>query len=193
MEQFSVFSVWEAWQAQKVAKKDPSFLIMEGPGKQEMEWAVEQGIDFFLSDPGVLQYGFSPTREILIDYMVKKTNNENPMHRIVTRGSRVTGLKRISKGSFIGYGTSFPATNDMMVTTIPVGYARGFFQGDQRTGELQIAYPFARMHPTDRDRLIRMKTVPEAGITARSGKGACSPFFRPGGFFPFQQGDKGFQ
>ncbi len=255
VEHFSVFSAGEAWQAQKVARRKPSFLIMGGTDRQEMEWAVEQGIDFFVSDPGslqdavesagrvgekarihleletgmnrtgfeprelkkaiplinksldlltlagvcthfagaesianyhriqhqkkafrrllkwllqedlvpenyhtacsaaalrypetqidmvrigILQYGFFPTREILIDYMVKKKTNENPVQRILTWKSRVTGTKRISKGSFVGYGTSFLATNDMMVAAIPVGYAQGFSRSMSNRGHVLI-------------------------------------------------------
>ncbi|HDR90449.1 MAG TPA: alanine racemase [Bacteroidetes bacterium] len=255
VEHFSVFSAGEAWQAQKVAKKGHSFMIMGATDRQEMEWAVQQRIDFFVSDPGalqdaiesagrvgkkarihleletgmnrtgfeprelrksiplikkashqltlagicthfagaesianyhriqnqkkafrrmvrlmareglesenyhtacsaaalrypetqmdmvrigILQYGFFPTREILIDYMVKKKTNENPVHRILTWKSRVMGVKRISKGSFVGYGTSFLATNDMMVAAIPVGYAQGFSRSMSNRGHVLI-------------------------------------------------------
>ncbi len=87
---------------------------------------------------GILQYGFFPTREILIDYMVRKKTNENPVKRILSWKSRVAGIKRIKKGRFVGYGTSFQAADDMTLASIPVGYGQGFSRSMSNRGHVLI-------------------------------------------------------
>ena len=39
--------------------------------------------------------------------------------------SKILQIKEVKKGELIGYGTSHVATKDMLVATIPIGYADG--------------------------------------------------------------------
>jgi len=78
---------------------------------------------------GILQYGFWPSKEVLIAYLSKnkkRDNNIDPLKRVISWESQVMSVKEVKTGEFIGYGTSFLAQQNMKVATIPVGYAHGY-------------------------------------------------------------------
>ena len=47
-------------------------------------------------------------------------------------------VKKVKKGSFIGYGTTYLAHHDMTVAFIPVGYAHGYSRNLSNTGKVLI-------------------------------------------------------
>lgn len=92
---------------------------------------------------GILQYGFFPSREVLIDHLTKRKLHEEPLHRIISWKSRVMSLKLVRKGEFVGYGTSFFANQDLRIATVPVGYAHGFGRSLSNQGRVLIRGQFA--------------------------------------------------
>jgi alanine racemase len=56
----------------------------------------------------------------------------------------VAQLRRISRGTHVGYGDAFRAPEEMTVATLPVGYGDGFRRGPSNFGEVLIR---GRRHP----------------------------------------------
>jgi len=87
---------------------------------------------------GIIQYGFFPNKEILIEYLTKKKENKNPLQRLITWKSRVMDVKKVKTGEFVGYGTSYLANSDIKIAIIPVGYAHGFSRNLSNQGIVLI-------------------------------------------------------
>lgn len=87
---------------------------------------------------GIVQYGFFPNKEVLIEYLTKKKVTENPLKRLITWKSKVMDVKPVKTGEFIGYGTSFLANSDMKIAVIPVGYSNGFSRSLSNSGRVLI-------------------------------------------------------
>lgn len=75
---------------------------------------------------GIMQYGFFPTRELLIEYTARHPEDFNPLQRVLTWKTNVMSIKHVKRGEFIGYGTSYQATDPMVIANIPVGYSHGY-------------------------------------------------------------------
>ena len=56
---------------------------------------------------GIMQYGFWPSPEILIEYLNRHRVVQSPLRRVISWESRVMSLKNVPPGEFIGYGSSF--------------------------------------------------------------------------------------
>jgi alanine racemase len=87
---------------------------------------------------GILQYGFFPSKEILIHYLTKKKEYEYPLRRVISWKSQVMSIKQVKTGEFIGYGTNYLANSDMTIATIPVGYSHGFNRSLSNQGRVLI-------------------------------------------------------
>ncbi len=87
---------------------------------------------------GIIQYGFFPNKEILIEYLTKKKVNKNPLQRLISWKSRVMDVKKVKTGEFVGYGTSYLANSDIKIAIIPVGYAHGFSRNLSNQGIVLI-------------------------------------------------------
>ncbi len=76
---------------------------------------------------GILQYGFWPSTETYIQTIKPNgSHTPDPLKRVISWKSRVMNLKHVKQGEYIGYGTSYLATSDITVATVPVGYSHGF-------------------------------------------------------------------
>lgn len=53
------------------------------------------------------------------------TTNNLQLQTAITLYSEVIDIHHISKGDFVGYGATFVADKDMIIATIPIGYADG--------------------------------------------------------------------
>ncbi len=126
--------------------------------EQLCEWMERQGIDIGLRHTacsaaalaypdtrmdmvriGILQYGFWPSRETLIQYLTREGENlDDPLRRIIRWKSRIMSVKKVSRGEFVGYGTSFLAEQDMHVATVPVGYSHGYSRSLSNQGRVLI-------------------------------------------------------
>jgi alanine racemase len=87
---------------------------------------------------GILQYGFFPSQEVLIEYLTRQKKTEYPLKRLISWKTKVMDVKQVKAGEFIGYGTSFLASNDMSVASIPVGYSHGFSRSLSNQGRVLI-------------------------------------------------------
>ncbi|MCR9182000.1 MAG: alanine racemase [Flavobacteriaceae bacterium] len=87
---------------------------------------------------GIVQYGFFPTKEVLIHFLEKTKMKEDPLRRLLSWKSKVMDVKQVKIGDFIGYGTSFMAGTDMKIATIPVGYSHGFSRSLSNQGRVLI-------------------------------------------------------
>ena len=87
---------------------------------------------------GILQYGFFPTQEILVQYLVKNKNIINPLKRIITWKTRVMDIKTAKVGEFVGYGTSFFTNRITRIALLPVGYTDGYSRSLSNSGKVLI-------------------------------------------------------
>lgn len=78
--------------------------------------------------PGAIIYGYLPKSQL----------GRIDVKPIMTFKTRVARLQQVSKGDGIGYDESFEADRDMMVATLPVGYADGYTRYLSRKGEVLI-------------------------------------------------------
>ncbi len=88
---------------------------------------------------GICMYGFNnsipePTglRKIRRNLRLKKMNisqailsNDLDLHTAFTLYTEVMSIRKIKKGSFVGYGAEYIADEDMIVATLPIGYFDG--------------------------------------------------------------------
>lgn len=92
---------------------------------------------------GILTYGLWPSQEILIEHQKNKEVFTNPLKRIMKWKSSVMSVKEVSRGDYIGYGTSFQAPRNMKLAVIPVGYETGFSRSLSNRGSVLIDGQFA--------------------------------------------------
>ena len=90
---------------------------------------------FDMVRPGIMIYGFYPGEE------TPRTIDLKPGLSFLTR---VSFIKKVAKGTSIGYGRTWQATDDTWIATIPAGYADGFNRLFSNTGRVLIkgrSYP----------------------------------------------------
>lgn len=85
--------------------------------------------------PGIIIYGYYPDKE---------TPRTIPLLPGLSFKSKVSFLKKVTKGTSIGYGRTWIAQSDTWIATIPVGYADGFNRLFSNSGRVLInghSYP----------------------------------------------------
>lgn len=87
---------------------------------------------------GIMQYGFWPSPEVLVNYYNTKTKREDPLKRVISWKSSVMSVKKVKRGEFVGYGTSFMADENMKIACVPVGYAHGYTRSLSNVGRVLI-------------------------------------------------------
>lgn len=87
---------------------------------------------------GIMQYGLWSSPETYTYYMGQHPKQQDPLRRLISWKSRIMTLKNVSKGDFIGYGTSFLAPRDMVLAVVPVGYAWGYSRSLSNQGQVLI-------------------------------------------------------
>ena len=87
---------------------------------------------------GIMQYGFWPSPEVLVNFYNTKRKNENPLKRVISWKSSVMSVKKVKRGEFVGYGTSFMADANMKIACVPVGYAHGYGRSLSNVGRVLI-------------------------------------------------------
>lgn len=92
---------------------------------------------------GILAYGFWPSQETLIEYLNSSRSYQNPLRRVIEWKTSVMAIKTVSRGDFIGYGSSFQATRDMKLAVLPVGYETGFSRSLSNKGSVLIDGQYA--------------------------------------------------
>lgn len=88
---------------------------------------------------GILLYGFWPSKETMIRSMVQgRIGKQDPLRRVISWKSHIMSLKTVNMGEFIGYGTAYQAQKDMLIASIPVGYAYGFPRNFSNQGQALV-------------------------------------------------------
>lgn len=87
---------------------------------------------------GILQYGFWPSKETFIDCIKHSENRLDPLRRVIKWKSTVMDVKEVDTGEFVGYGTTFMATDNMKIATVPVGYSHGYSRSLSNQGRVLI-------------------------------------------------------
>ncbi|TYP99124.1 alanine racemase [Tenacibaculum adriaticum] len=87
---------------------------------------------------GILQFGFFPTKEILVHYLTKNKQVENPLQRVISWKTKVMDVKTVKSGQFIGYGTSYFTNRETKIALIPIGYSSGYNRALSNTGKVLI-------------------------------------------------------
>ncbi len=94
---------------------------------------------------GIMQYGFFPTNEVMINYLTQHKEVDDPLRRGLTWKSQVMSVKEVATGEFIGYGTAYFASKDMKIATIPIGYGYGFARALTNQGKVLINGEYAQV------------------------------------------------
>lgn len=88
---------------------------------------------------GILQYGFWPSTETYIQTIKPNGNHTpDPLQRVISWKSVVMNIKHVKQGEYIGYGTSYLATSDIIIATVPVGYSHGFSRSLSNQGRALV-------------------------------------------------------
>ncbi|WP_130735142.1 alanine racemase [Flavobacterium sp. J27] len=87
---------------------------------------------------GILQYGLWPSPEVFVTYLNTKKVKKDPLCRVISWKTEIMSIKRIKAGDFVGYGTSFMATDAMKIATIPLGYAHGYSRSLSNHGQVLV-------------------------------------------------------
>jgi alanine racemase len=87
---------------------------------------------------GILQYGFFPSDEVMVQYMAKYKTHQNPLKRVISWKTQVMDIKMVKSGEFIGYGTSFFTNKLTKIALLPIGYAHGFPRTLSNLGKVLI-------------------------------------------------------
>ena len=87
---------------------------------------------------GIMQYGLWSSPEVFVNYLNAKKIKKDPLERIISWKSEVMSVKKINSGDFVGYGTSFMASEKMKIAIVPVGYSHGYSRSLSNLGRVLI-------------------------------------------------------
>lgn len=79
--------------------------------------------------PGIMTYGYYPD---------KSTPRSIPLYPGISLQTRINFIKRVSRGTSIGYGRTWVADRDTWIATMPAGYADGFNRLFSNTGRVLV-------------------------------------------------------
>jgi alanine racemase len=69
--------------------------------------------------PGIIQYGYDPSNEIV-------GGDKCPLKQVMSLRCCITHVKVIEPGDTISYGRHFKATKPTKIATLPLGYSDGY-------------------------------------------------------------------
>ncbi|MEE9443610.1 MAG: alanine racemase [candidate division Zixibacteria bacterium] len=87
---------------------------------------------FDLARPGVALYGYWPSSETYVSYRLGGGTNKI-LTPALSLCSRITQIKTVEAGSFIGYGCTYRASSKLKIAVLPAGYSDGI---DRRLSNL---------------------------------------------------------
>lgn len=88
---------------------------------------------------GVAQYGFWPSPDVYYTHLQEIGKQaDGALKRIFTWKTDVMDVRDVDAGEFIGYGTSYQATQDMKVAVMPLGYSNGYPRAQSNRGHVLI-------------------------------------------------------
>ncbi len=74
---------------------------------------------------GISLYGHWPSRITKVSYL-QVNHNMAPLKPALSWKTRVTTVKQVEAGQYIGYGCTYRASRNMVIAVIPVGYFEGY-------------------------------------------------------------------
>ncbi len=88
---------------------------------------------------GVAQYGFWPSPDVYYMHLQEiGKQSDGALKRIFTWKTDVMDVRDVDAGEFIGYGTSYQATQNMKVAVMPLGYSNGYPRAQSNIGHVLI-------------------------------------------------------
>ncbi|SIO02370.1 alanine racemase [Algoriphagus halophilus] len=88
---------------------------------------------------GVAQYGFWPSPDIYYSHLQEiGKQSDGALKRIFTWKTDVMDVRDVEAGEFIGYGTSYQASQNMKVAVMPLGYSNGYPRAQSNRGHVLI-------------------------------------------------------
>jgi alanine racemase len=97
---------------------------------------VFPGTHFEMVRLGISQYGLWPSKETLLSYNTAGLGRGSSQRRpsetadflepVLTWKARISQLKRVPAGRFVGYGCTWQTTRETRLAILPVGYADGY-------------------------------------------------------------------
>jgi alanine racemase len=79
--------------------------------------------------PGIALYGYPPSPSV---------SQNPPWESVLTFMTRIAQLKKVPKGGTVSYGCTYVAPRDVLVATLPVGYADGYNRLLSNRGDVLI-------------------------------------------------------
>ncbi len=76
---------------------------------------------------GIAQYGLWPSKETFLSYRTAYGNGaEHLLHPVLSWRTRISQIKEVPAGSFIGYGCTHQTTRTTRIGILPIGYSDGY-------------------------------------------------------------------
>jgi alanine racemase len=93
--------------------------------------------------PGISIYGYWPSKETYVSYRLQGGKN-NALQPALSFRAKITQIKDVPSGRFIGYGCTYRTTTRSRIAILPVGYADGV---DRRLSNLGYVLVRGRRAP----------------------------------------------
>lgn len=89
---------------------------------------------------GISLYGMWPSRETFLSYKMEHDCDEDEeiIKPVLSWKTRISQVKEIAKGSFIGYGCTYRTTTDSKIAVLPIGYSDGYDRKLSNNGHVLI-------------------------------------------------------
>lgn len=93
---------------------------------------------------GILSYGLWPSPEQYVEYLQKQEEGggvappRDPLNRVITWKSELMSVKKVKRGEYIGYGSSFLSYEPRTIGIVPVGYAHGYARALSNQGLMLV-------------------------------------------------------
>ncbi len=110
-----------------ISKLDIKFKIVHASNSGAIEDFSVAHLDMVRA--GIILYGLSPSSSIRNNFDLKPA---------LSLKSVISHVKHIKKGSGVSYGHDFHAEKDMLVATVPIGYADGYSRVLANSGHLLV-------------------------------------------------------
>jgi len=86
---------------------------------------------------GISLYGLWPSKETYVSYRLAGGKN-NLLKPALTWKTKITQIKKVPKGSFIGYGCTYRTTTNSRIAVLPIGYFDGYDRNISNLGYVLI-------------------------------------------------------
>ncbi|MHC4123183.1 MAG: alanine racemase [Planctomycetota bacterium] len=118
---------------------------------------------FNMVRPGISVYGYHAGPDMLNKPLLK------PAMKVI---SYLTAVKNVKKASFIGYGQTWQAPEDMTIGLVPIGYGDGYDRRLSNTGQMTINNTIAPVigRISMDQTIVDLRALIKKGLTVRPGQ-----------------------